>query len=287
MTCNTMTWGADVKLRVVLIVSLVLLCAIVGIVVKRTFFSTTHQKMGWTAEMFFDTPAEIELCKAIERNDVARMRSLIAKGANVNARGKGNMTPLLWAMFDHKRERFELLLQKGADPNIPLDAPLGSLSPGTSVTEIAAKSALPGYFELVMQHGGDPNFVNQTTKEPLLCAVILQTRDVIPRLKILLEKGADINRKDGAGRPPTMIAINWFNQYPVALYLLESGADPKAKNEKYQTILIDIVLSHANRVKNLTPGQQSDYKKLLDWLVEHGESIEESRKRRGKNKWDR
>jgi hypothetical protein len=34
----------------------------------------------------------------------------------VNAKGKGNMTPLLWAYFDDRPQRLLLLLEHGADP---------------------------------------------------------------------------------------------------------------------------------------------------------------------------
>ncbi|MBB3209868.1 hypothetical protein FHS27_005713 [Rhodopirellula rubra] len=81
--------------------------------VKRTF----HQAVGWKAEDFFNDSAVIELCDAIEANDVAKMKQLIAEGVDVNAVGDGGVTPLLWAFVDNQPERFQLLLEHGADPN--------------------------------------------------------------------------------------------------------------------------------------------------------------------------
>jgi ankyrin repeat protein len=60
------------------------------------------------------------LCKAIEENDVGEIDRLVAAGADVNAKGKENMTPLLWAFPDDKPERFKKLLELGADPNARL-----------------------------------------------------------------------------------------------------------------------------------------------------------------------
>jgi hypothetical protein len=48
----------------------------------------------------------IALCKATEANDIAEIDRLVAAGADVNAQGEGNMTPLLWAYPDNKLERF-------------------------------------------------------------------------------------------------------------------------------------------------------------------------------------
>ena len=81
-----------------------------------------HEQHGWKAADFFTDPEVIALGDAIAANDLDRMRQLIAAGADVNAKGKGNMTPLLWAFFDEKPERFRMLLEAGADPNVPSKA---------------------------------------------------------------------------------------------------------------------------------------------------------------------
>src|SRR5205809_270336 len=78
--------------------------------------STFHQKCGWKAENYFSDPQVIALCRAIEANDLAEIDRLVAAGADVNAQGKGKMTPLLWAYPDNKIERFKRLLDHGANP---------------------------------------------------------------------------------------------------------------------------------------------------------------------------
>src|SRR5690606_20794623 len=80
-----------------------------------------HRLAGWNAEDSFDDTQVIELCRAIERNDLAEMKRLIVEGADPSALGKQGMTPLLWAFPDRKIERFRLLLEHGADPNVIIE----------------------------------------------------------------------------------------------------------------------------------------------------------------------
>lgn len=120
----------------------------------------SHEKVGWKTEDYFDDPQVVALCKAIEANDLAEIDRLVAAGADVNAQGKGKMTPLLWAFPDNKLMRFKRLLEHGADPNVVVEDEFntrGVVMPGDSVTHMAASSYYPGYFEAVFAHGGDPN----------------------------------------------------------------------------------------------------------------------------------
>lgn len=268
----------------------ILLVLVVGITAVALSFvgRTTQQKVGWRAKDFFDDPKVIALCKAIERNDLDAMERLIAQGADVNAKGKDNMTPLLWAFFDNHPRRFELLLKHGADPNVCATGDFGSkgypLGRGSSVTELAAGTEFPEHFYLVMQYGGDPNFVNPKTKKPLLFTVIRRGgADIKAKINILIDKGIDLNCKEGDGTPATFCAASWFCGYDLALFLLESGADPQA-HQQNQTRLIDMLLLWEKKTQRLSPETQASYKRLLDWLVAHGESIDEAKARLKKMK---
>ena len=50
--------------------------------------SRFHRKVGWVAENYFSDPDVIQLCHAIEEDDLQRIRKLIDEGVNVNALGK-------------------------------------------------------------------------------------------------------------------------------------------------------------------------------------------------------
>lgn len=242
--------------------------------------STWHQKCGWKAEDYFDDPQVIALCKAIEADDLEEIDRLVAAGADVNAKGEGKMTPLLWSFFDNKLARFKRLLEHGADPNVVIESDFntrGAVSAGDSVTHMASKTAFPGYFEAVFEHGGDVNL--QLTSRvglhdtPLFSVIKFGGANKKERIQLLLDKGADINYMNGADATPVMNATSWGGQYGVALALLEKGADHRIYKPRSNTRLIHIVLGEVRRSKAWTSQQRNDYQRLVKWLEDHGESV--------------
>ena len=85
-----------------------------------------HARLGWKAEDYFENKLVIQLCQAIEADNLPEIERLVAEGADVNAKGKGGMTPLLWAYPDNHLERFTKLLTLGADPNVTLSSDVGT-----------------------------------------------------------------------------------------------------------------------------------------------------------------
>jgi ankyrin repeat protein len=242
-----------------------------------------HQKVGWTAEFFFDDAKVIALCKAIEANDLKEMDRLIKDGADVDAKGKGNMTPLLWAFPDNKPERFKLLLENGADPNVfiesDLNVPRSVFLPGDSVTHLTAKSVFPEHFELVLNHGGDINLVNPRTKDCLLTLVIQQAKSKTKeRVKMLVERGVDVNNMSNS-TPPIIAAASWFGQYKLATMLLEAGADPSLRIEDRTTKLTHVLVAKRDRMvehKYGSPKQWEDFNELVELLKKRGASLDEA-----------
>lgn len=246
--------------------------------------SSWHEKCGWKAEDYFDDPQVIALCEAIEANDLAEIDRLVAAGADVNAQGEGKMTPLLWAFPDDKLDRFKKLLELGADPNVVIESDFdtrGGMSAGDSVTHMACKSAFPGYFQAVFEHGGDVNL--QLTSRvglhdtPLFSVIKFGGADKKEKIQLLLDQGADINYMNGADATPVMDATGWGGQYNVALALLKKGADHEIYKPRSNTRLIHIILGEERRSNAWTPQQRNDYQRLVKWLEDHGESVDEAR----------
>jgi hypothetical protein len=244
--------------------------------VKRTF----HQAVGWEAEDFFNDSAVVELCDAIEANDIAKMKRLIAEGVDVNAIGEGGVTPLLWAFVDNQPERFQLLLEHGADPNVKtttrLNAP-NAFAVGDSVTTLAAQSYFVGPYEAVLHHGGDPSIIGPH-EQPLLHMIVsapiaLELKK--KRILMAVEYGADINQKDSMGTI-ARTAVAAFQQWELALWLLQQGVDPHYYRPGESINMVGSALMHGER---LTPSRKEAYEKLLQWFREEGydlDSIRES-----------
>jgi hypothetical protein len=241
---------------------------------------TWHQKFDWQAEAYFDDKQVIALCKAIEADDVKEIDRLVKAGADVNAKGKDNVTPLLWAFPAKDPQPFTRLLELGADPDVYVTTDVntkGIIRPGDSVTILAARSPVSERFGAVMEHDGDPNGTNPISKETVISTIVqFGGAAAKERVKLLVEKGVDLNRADGSGVPPVIDAVSWFSQFDLALLMLEAGADYGKYVENQNSKLIHAVLSERPGLKRLTPQQRADHAKLLKWLVDKGESVEDA-----------
>jgi hypothetical protein len=210
--------------------------------------SRWYAQVGWKAEDYFNDARVVELCHAIEADNVPEMERLIAADANANAAGKDGMTPLLWAFPDRKLARFECLLKHGADPNVVFQSdfntgarpfhpyPIGGSAfndhgchAGQSITLLAATSPMIEYLQLVLEHGGNPNIVDgKTDVAPLDVVLERDLFDSDKRVALLVNKGANVNRFcKYKGGFPTMQAVS-NDRYDIALALLKAGADPSA-----------------------------------------------------------
>lgn len=244
-----------------------------------------HQKYKWKAEDYFDDAAMIEMCRAIEANDLQQMDQLIASGIDVNAKGKDNMTLLLWAFPDGKVERFRKLLEAGADPNVVIQSDFGALhaiDKGDSVTLAAARYSMPDHFQLVMQHGGNPNQLHEQFGTTPLLSVLNQPmilkEDRRDRVRILIAKNADLNMGSPEGRLPIAAAC-LSGRFDIALELLAAGADPGAYNERSGMKLTHLLVRlEDDKMRELARLFRDDFDKLVAWLNEHGESYAEARK---------
>lgn len=245
--------------------------------------SSWHSKCGWKAEDYFDDPPVVALCRAIEANDLAEINRLIAAGANVNARGKGKMTPLLWAYPDNKLERFKCLLEHGADPNVLIESDFntkGGMSKGDSVTHMSCRTDFAGYFEAVFSTNGDPNLTNKSNSHakdtPLFLLIGSMHFDNWGYFKLLIDKGADLNLKNGSGITPVMDAVG-RGKYNLALKLLEAGADYKIYQDNQVHRLIHVIYRRTNSLTKMTPEQVRDSQNIIQWLEDHGESVANAR----------
>ena len=283
---SSITYGGQVLFRrfcistlLVALMSSQVGCAEVRKVVKKSW----HAKFDWRADLYFEDSQVIALCNAIEAEDLQEIDRLVAAGVNVNARGKGNMTPLLWAFPDNKPERFKRLLEHGADPNVIFQSDFntgqtGSF-PGGSITHMAAKTRFPKYFEYVFQHGGDPNLEKTSLlgrgETPLFTVLNGATKEK-KRIELLLGLKADLNHESATGMMPVRLAVV-SGQYDTALLLLNAGADHRKYKTDHNSRLIHIVITQEHRLPQCTPQQKKDYQNLVAWLKAHGESFEAAR----------
>jgi ankyrin repeat protein len=171
--------------------------------------------------------------------NLATMKLLLDKGADVNAGTKRKATPLFWALYDEAKVR--LLLDRGANVNAR------SVDGRTPVFQAASMANAVPVLRLLLEKGGNPEAKLLNGMTPLMAAA----RGNVEALRLLLTQKVDVNAANAAGITPLMSAAQTGNPISVAL-LLEKGANVNAKTKKNETALADAATSgNAETVKLL------------------------------------
>lgn len=208
-----------------------------------------------------EKPAKLgqELFLAVTHRDAAAVRSLLARGADPNARNYLQLTPLMFAAASRQPEVVQHLLAAGAqiEATSPFGTPLtfaamgGSapvaellLARGASVNAqrpdqitVLMLAARDGHADLIRRLLAmklDVNARDSEDASALLYAARAGQTDVV---RLLLARGAAVNAADSQGWTALTAAASAGHTACVEL-LLERGADPNAKDRQGRTPLM-------------------------------------------------
>jgi len=149
--------------------------------------------------------------------NAAVAEALIAKGADVNAKTQGGQTALYYASTWDRIDVVQILLGAGADPN-------AKDTHGFQLLQMAALGGKVTIVRALLEKGADPNARDGFGMTALLHAAAHRYSAVV---EALLDKGADPNAKDVYGQPPLFFAVENGDEAGVRA-LLKKGADPNA-----------------------------------------------------------
>jgi uncharacterized protein len=130
------------------------------------------------------------------------------------------------AVQNNNIREVKLLLDKGADPNAYDDD-------SDNVLINATLFASADCMKLLLQHKANPNLENKYGEMPLM----LCTSD-LDKMKLLLQYGANINDTSQSGNNALMIACIAGSSYTIVKWLIDNGANPKAKRWGGETALM-------------------------------------------------
>lgn len=176
---------------------------------------------------------------AARRGDLAMIRALLSRGADVNepVRSKerhssewGN-TPLHYAAREGKAEAMLLLIERGAEVNATNDLGVTPLHRAIKHSEVA---------ELLIEHGAKVTTADARGRTPLHWAAYDPDA---PTVLLLLANGADPNARDKEGETPLHRATRAGNA-TAAADLLADGADVNAPDRFNATPLH--IAAHGN-----------------------------------------
>jgi ankyrin repeat protein len=194
--------------------------------------------------------------------DVEIVKTILDKGALVNARNKEGDTGLHLVVRQNNEAMGALLLSRGADifaPNSKGESPLylAFFSPGGRVRQwlltpetlsvrdglgntalhYAAQWKLDQYIPLMVSLGADVEAQNATGEPPLFTAVKYNSPSTI---RVLLTSGASIDQRDKLGNTALHAAVRW-NGRNAGAALISAGIDINAHALNGKTALHDAV----------------------------------------------
>jgi hypothetical protein len=142
---------------------------------------------------------------------------LIAEGANVNRRGKGSRTPLIWtSMRWGTPEMIHKLIDAGADPN-------GTDKAGQTPLYYAVIDGSPAQLAALVEGGADVNHIMQPKwQAPVLSVAIRQKK--LEMVELLVASGADLELTDANGRNARALAQRRAGM----LYAIDRGLEGRA-----------------------------------------------------------
>src|SRR5262245_35517794 len=137
------------------------------------------------------------LSDAAKNGDKETLRSLIQKGANVNATEGDGTTALHWASYRDDLEAVDLLIRAGAKVNAANDL-------GATPLWTACQNGSVGVVRRLLEGGADPNARLLLGETALMAAAHSGNPDIVEQL---IAKGADLNARAARGQTALMWAV--------------------------------------------------------------------------------
>ena len=242
-----------------------------------------------------DTP----LLVAARKGNAAAADVLVRRGARIDSYGEDGFTALTIATAAARKDLFDLLLKLGARPNAAL---------ANSDTALIASIPLkdPYFFDRLTGAGADPNLPGRAGNTPLIVAAYSGKLDIAEQLlakgarindanaggycalhfaagvkggdlamvRLLVEKGADVNAKARDGSPPIRSAC-YSGSAEMAMYLYEKGAQPAFEDVSPEGIELNGTMQHflgdyflaqdkPEKARNAYAAAQKYYTKMID-----------------------
>jgi len=164
--------------------------------------------------------AGAEVADAVMRGDLAALRALVAKKADVNAAQIDGATALHWAVYNGDAVATDLLLQAGAKPE-------AANRTGMTPLAMAALYGNPQIIDRLLKAGASAKALGPNGETMVMLAARNGNPDAV---KMLVEAGADVNAKEPLrGTTALMWAVEQRNPEAVSA-LLAAGADPAARS---------------------------------------------------------
>ena len=159
------------------------------------------------------------LVEAAKKGDVATVRALIAKRADVNEPSRDGSTALLWAAYNADLPMAQALIAAGAKANTPNRY-------GVTPLLQASRTGASPVIQALLRAGADPKLTHPEGETSLMAASYSGSVEAV---KLLLEAGADVNATDAYQKETALMWAATEGHTDVVKALLDAKADPNIK----------------------------------------------------------
>lgn len=170
--------------------------------------------------------------RAVIKGNISVVQTLLDHGGEVNSVDGYGSTPLKEAAKSGNLELVQLLLAYGADVNKIRGDGDAARARVTGVTPLHAaadsRNQNIGLLELLLDHGANPNALDNGGENPLHWAALGTSED---KVKVLLDHGADFSLGNVTGETPLHLAASRGRDANMEI-LLAYGADAAALNRR-------------------------------------------------------
>lgn len=241
---------------------------------------------GWDVCRFQGTKAW-NLAKAIDDQNIREIRrQVVVLKVPIDTKDRKKLfTPLMYAVFNNDIQSVKVLLELGADPNIPTDS-ISDKGDNSVIIASRYSDISIEILKLLLKYGGNPNSTEcgrnydmdgdwiPARSSALSCAVSISGE--IEKVKVLVEAGANVNNYDGDFQDAPLMDALLLDRMNIALYLLEHGAD---YNDKFRSCApssgggsrdVDILYRLRQCIYPLDSQEYKDKLKVIKFLKDRG-----------------
>jgi hypothetical protein len=158
---------------------------------------------------------DAQLQKAIDLDSPRGVEEAVRAGADSNAKGQHDITPLMYAVGHFRKAAYKALLYLGADT-----AQRDAEGDNAITLAVDAYQRDPDFLLLAIHAGGDPN-TRRADNDPILIRFINERN--LPAIRMMKEAGADIDARNRSHRP-LIVYAGLIEFWDVVWCLLELGA---------------------------------------------------------------
>ena len=245
--------------------------------------------LGWDVRRFQTTKAW-NLAKAIDDHNIREMRrQVIVLKVPVDTRDRINeFTPLMYAVFNNDIQSVKVLLELGADPNLPTDS-ISNSGENSVIVACEYIGISQEILKLLLEYGGNPNstecgrnydiegdwtIARGTALGKAIHLSNYYEKDNFDKVRILVGAGADVNLRTDDSPVGVIERALVLDRMDIVLYLLKHGADYKWRLEKYDgegnPYYEDILYRLRQSVFRLDSQQYKDKLKVIKFLKDRG-----------------